>query len=248
MTEAEKTAEKAEILNKVSPALPQTINPEQLITIALTSHASIDVLERLMALQERWLAQAAKEGFFAALVRFQKTVPGIRKTKQALFDGKLQYKYADLSDVINTIKDSVFDCGIAYQWKIEDEPNEKIKVTCLVTSCGHTEATAMSATPDASGKKNPIQARGSAIEYMKRYTLAGALGLSISEDNDGGQLVDETFEEIEIKATATDSQGDLKAYYESLPKKWQSDAKVKAVLKKHEAFLKKQKGGANAQG
>lgn len=215
-----------------------TENPVNLIEMAVKNNASIDTLERLVALQERWQAQRYKEAFFEALVAFQNECPGVKKTKEALYDGKLQYKYADLSDVINTIKDTAFKHKIAYQFKIKDTP-ELITVTCLITSNGHTEQTEMSSAPDTSGKKQAIQARGSAIEYMKRYTLAGALGLSISEDNDGGKLMPElTFEEIEIKATSTETQKELKGYYNSLPTKWKNDAKVKALLKSHEATIK----------
>lgn len=252
MKESEKTEEKAEILRQSGSVLT-TQNPMNLMAMALSNNNSIEVLERLMALQERWQAQQAKEAFFKALAEFQRKVPAIKKTKEALFDGKLQYKYADLSDVINAIRETAADCGIAFQWKINDELAEKIIVSCHISAHGHTEITTMSAAPDGSGKKNAIQSRGSAIEYMKRYTLAGALGLSISEDNDGGKLEEVTAEEIEIKATSFPLIRDMSAYYENLPKKWKNDPKIKKIFKDHEAFLKKQvgagvdvKGGANA--
>jgi hypothetical protein len=36
--------------------------------------------------------------------------------------------------------------------------------------------------------KNPIQARGSAIDYMKRYTLIGALGITTADTDIDGRL------------------------------------------------------------
>jgi hypothetical protein len=46
----------------------------------------------------------------------------------------------------------------------------------------------MSAAADTTGSKNPIQARGSAIEYLKRYTLIGSLGLSTADSDIDGRL------------------------------------------------------------
>ena len=46
----------------------------------------------------------------------------------------------------------------------------------------------MQASPDLTGSKNPIQARGSAIEYLKRYTLIGALGISTADADIDGRL------------------------------------------------------------
>ncbi len=45
----------------------------------------------------------------------------------------------------------------------------------------------MSASPDTSGSKNSIQAIGSTVSYLQRYTLFAILGLaSTDQDNDGG--------------------------------------------------------------
>jgi len=73
-------------------------------------------------------------------------------------------------------------------WKIFDEAG-KIKVVCIIThTSGHSESTEMQADADMSGAKNPIQGKGSAIEYMKRYTLVGALGLTTTDSDIDGRL------------------------------------------------------------
>jgi hypothetical protein len=46
----------------------------------------------------------------------------------------------------------------------------------------------MTANPDTSGKKNAIQACASAIEYMKRYTLIGAFGLTTADTDIDGRM------------------------------------------------------------
>jgi hypothetical protein len=62
-----------------------------------------------------------------------------------------------------------------------------VTVICVI---GHAdgyseEASKLSAAPDTSGSKNPIQSIGSAVTYLERYTLRAALGLAAAKDDDG---------------------------------------------------------------
>jgi hypothetical protein len=50
---------------------------------------------------------------------------------------------------------------------------------------GHSERTTLSATADTSGSKNSIQAIGSTVTYLQRYTLLAAVGLAAGGDDDG---------------------------------------------------------------
>ena len=60
-------------------------------------------------------------------------------------------------------------------------------VVCIVThEDGHEERTQMSGLPDQSGKKNPIQQIASTVSYLRRYTLTGALGITVSDEDDDG--------------------------------------------------------------
>lgn len=165
--------------------IQQSMNPEQLLTLAVNNNLDIDKLERLMSLQKDWQADQARKAFFSSLAKFQSEVPEIRKSKAVAFN-EVKYNYAPLADVVRQIKDTCRECGLSYRWEIQDD-KELIKVTCLVTHLdGHTEKTTMTANPDDSGKKNKIQQRGSSIEYLKRYTLIGALGLSTTDSDVDG--------------------------------------------------------------
>lgn len=162
-----------------------SMNPSQLLTLAVDKDLDIDKLRQLMELQKEWQADQSRKSFFEALTKFQSEVPELRKVKEVSFK-EVKYKYAPLADIVRQIKTTCKDCGISYRWEISDT-KEEIKVTCLITHVdGHTEQTTMMANPDTSGSKNIIQARGSSIEYLKRYTLIGALGLSTADtDVDG---------------------------------------------------------------
>jgi ERF superfamily len=60
-------------------------------------------------------------------------------------------------------------------------------VTCILThQMGHSEETTLAGAPDNSGSKNSIQAIGSTVTYLERYTLLAATGLAAANgDNDG---------------------------------------------------------------
>lgn len=174
--------------------------PAHLLELAVSNNLDVEKLEKLMQLQKAWEADQARKAFFEALNEFQANAPEIRKGKSVAFEtktgGKTEYKYAPLADVVRQIKDTCRECGLSYRWEIQDTKDE-IKVTCLVThTAGHTERTTMTASPDTSGSKNSIQARGSAIEYLKRYTLIGALGLSTSDTDTDGVGIELTLDEL----------------------------------------------------
>lgn len=167
-------------------------SPMDLLRLATEQGADVDKLEKLMALQERWQANKARAAFFAAIADFQSECPDLRKTKAVNFEtksgGSTNYNYAPLADIARQIKVLMKKHSLSYRWEFQDKSPEII-VTCLVTHIeGHTEKTTMSALADVTGSKNPIQARGSAIEYLKRYTLIGALGLSTADSDIDGRL------------------------------------------------------------
>jgi hypothetical protein len=174
-------------IEKQNGQLVQVNTPDQLLAMAINKDLDIDKLSRLMDMQREYNADLARKAFFHSLTEFQSKSPELRKTKEVSF-GETKYYYAPLSDIARQIKDTCKACDLSYRWEIEDT-KEEMKVTCIIThSSGHSEKTTMTAGPDVSGKKNAIQARGSAIEYMKRYTLIGALGLTTADTDIDGRM------------------------------------------------------------
>jgi len=161
--------------------------PQSLLSQAIEKGLDVEALSKLMDLQERWQANQARKLFFEAFTKFQTEVPEIRKTKDVQFN-QTKYQYAPLSDITRQIGKTLEKNGLSYRWEIKDDADQ-LQVTCLVSHIeGHTETTTMSAKADTSGAKNAIQARGSAIEYLKRYTLIGALGISTADSDIDGRL------------------------------------------------------------
>ncbi len=162
----------------------QLVNPIDLLAQAINKGLGVEELSRLMDLQERWQANQARKLFFEAFTEFQANCPQLRKTKGGYDD---RYKYTPLSEITRQISEPLKKAGLSFRWEIQDTEKE-LKVTFLVSHIdGHTEKTSMSSAPDPSGSKNAIQARGSTITYLQRYTLIGGLGISTADvDNDGG--------------------------------------------------------------
>ena len=164
-------------------------NPNGLIMAAINQNADVAVLERLLALQERWEANEAKKAFVRAMAEFKATAPRIAKDRTADFPtktgGRMKYLFANLADVAATVGPPLSKCGLNASWRTEQ--NGKIVVTCVLThEQGHSETCTLSADADTTGSKNPIQAIGSTISYLERYTLLSILGLASEEMDDDG--------------------------------------------------------------
>lgn len=172
-----------------------TTTPASLLSQAIDKGLTVDSLEKLMALQERWEANQSRKAFFEALATFQRKCPVLKKSKVVAFKD-VKYKYVPLPSIVNQIKNILSDCGLTYRWETKDE-NLNLSVTCIIThKDGHSESTSMSAAADDSGSKNKIQSRGSAISYLQRYTLIGALGISSADDDNDGRTSEKTFDQL----------------------------------------------------
>jgi len=115
-------------------------------------------------------------------------------------------KYAGLAETISEISEAMVANGLSHSWKTTQD-EKSISVTCCVTHVlGHEECTALREFPDKSGSKNDIQAIGSTVSYLQRYTLFSILGLASKEaDTDGSDRV--TFEQAEELEKLADDAG-----------------------------------------
>ncbi|WP_445494630.1 ERF family protein [Photorhabdus sp. SF281] len=193
--------------------------PMKLIEMAVSSNADIDKLEKLLELQTKWEAGQSRKEFLDAMASFQSAVPTIKKLKSADFgNGKAKYKYASLDDISEQIKPYLQQHGLSYRFEQKME-NGVITVKCIVSQrSGHQESCEMSSTPDASGGKNNIQQSASAITYLRRYTLTGALGIATADEDIDGRLPGQKSDEL---TQATKENIDM--YLESMGKTWRDD-------------------------
>jgi hypothetical protein len=145
-------------------------------------------LSKLLDVKERWEANEARKAFVQARAEFKKNAPSIYKNKDVSF-GKsgTSYSHATLDSICNLLAAPLSDNGLSHSWSTEQIDGGIIRVSCVLTHIqGHSESVTLSAGADSSGSKNNIQAIGSTVTYLERYTLLAALGLAtMDQDNDG---------------------------------------------------------------
>lgn len=164
----------------------QTIDtsPMALVSAAVNSGADVDKLEKLMDLQERWEKKEAKKSFYKALAQFQSVCPDIIAKKQGH-----NSKYAPIGDIVAQIKKPLSESGLTYRFEQAQNDKGMIKITCIISHFdGHEERTSLSSDADKSGNKQAIQAIASAVTYLRRYTLTGALGIATADEDMDGRL------------------------------------------------------------
>lgn len=177
-------------VNIIPPAEPVAMTPMAMLDRAIASGAGVEVLERLMSLQERWQAGEARRAFGEAMAAAKSEIPVIAKNREVDFSsskGRTNYRHEDLAEIARTVDPILSKFGLSYRYKVSSAPNEPVTVTCIVSHrSGHSEETTLTAGRDESGSKNSIQSIGSTVTYLQRYTLKAALGLAASTDDDGG--------------------------------------------------------------
>lgn len=178
-----------EKVNIIPPAETSAMTPMDMLNRAVEQGANIEVLEKLMGLQERWEAGQARKAFDAAMAAAKAEIPVIIKNRTVDFTsqkGRTHYRYEDLAEIARAVTPILAKHGLSYRFRTSSIPNEPVSVTCIVFHRGgHSEENTLSAGRDESGNKNSIQAVGSTITYLQRMTLKAALGLAASDDDDG---------------------------------------------------------------
>ncbi len=174
--------EKQELMN-------QSPTPAALISQAVERNIDLEKLEKLMEMQVVWEKREAAKAFNMAMSKFQQTRPKLVKDSKVEFrlkdGGTTKFSFKTLASIQAVVDPIIGKNGLSYRWE-QNQENDKIKVTCVVSHVnGHEERTSLSAGADVSGKKNNIQAIGSTVSYLKKYTLEGIFGLSSDIDDDG---------------------------------------------------------------
>ena len=155
------------------------LTPMEMLDRAVTNGASPEALEKLMNLQERWNNRAEKSAYDAAMADMQEDLPIIEKTKQGH-----NYKYADWGAIKEQIQPTLSKHGFAITHRIKVAENHVVVTAICSHREGHREETEFPLPFDKTGSKNDVQARGSSVEYGKRYTGCAILGIATKDETD----------------------------------------------------------------
>ena len=149
-----------------------------------------EFIREMMDLKERQEDHEAKKAYHNGMAEFHLNPPLIEKEKRISFEagGKVvEYNHASLGNVSQKINVALAVHGFTVSWKTTQQDG-KVTVTCTITHrLGHSESTSLTAEPDKSGSKNPIQAIASTVSYLERYTVLALTGLATSDMDDDGR-------------------------------------------------------------
>lgn len=224
-------------------AVPEN-SPAGMMLKAMAQGASLEQVEKMMDLQERWERREAEKAFADAMSDFKKTPPVILKNKHVYYENNngsvTEYDHATHDAVTLAIIGGLAKHGFSHKWQVVQR-DSKVVVTCVIThKLGHSESTTLESAPDKSGGKNEIQAIVSAKTYLERHTLLAATGLSTSDmqrdDDDGrgadsgpGPITEKILDGLlaDLKLTKTDEAAALL---------WASGSKTLAATGRQEAY------------
>jgi len=92
-------------------------------------------------------------------------------------------KYATLDSIWEAIKEPLSQNGLSISQLISQEADTTVMTTLLMHSSGQW---IKSTVPVIAGKPTP-QALGSSISYMRRYSLAAIVGVTVGDDDDANE-------------------------------------------------------------
>jgi len=156
----------------------------ELIRLAIEGKADLTALERVFELKMRDEANEAKKEYVKAMTAFKADPPKILKDKKVAYK-EVKYSHASLGNVCSEINKALSAHNLSAAWTTKQ--TDKICVTCTITHIqGHGESTELCAGADTTGSKNSIQAIGSTVTYLQRYTLLSLTGLATHDGDDDG--------------------------------------------------------------
>lgn len=164
------------------------LTPMAMIDRALASGAGLDLVTKLMDLQERWEANNARKAFNQAFAAFKaEAVVVVRNRK--VTDGPLKNKsYAELVSFVDAATPALSKHGLSHSWDITRDEKDWIEVTCVIEhELGGTKKVPFGGPPDTGPGRNAMQARVSTLTYLERATFKAATGLAEQGDDDDGR-------------------------------------------------------------
>lgn len=151
---------------------------------------SVDVLERMMAMQERLEVREAEKEFAAALARLQSKLPQIPKDGIIYQkDGiRIRSRYAKIEGIDAIIRPLLNEEGFAFSFDCKPTADPKMFLFSgtLSHKYGHSVTKSFPLPTDTNQYRSAIQDMGSSESFAKRRLVRMHLNIvEEGEDNDG---------------------------------------------------------------
>ena len=167
-----------------------------MIRWALENDANVEVMERIVALQERVSLQNARMAFSQALSAFRAECPQPKKTRENIQFSvtrggvKRHSMYSPLEEIDRVARPVAAAHGLAWTWDTKIE-GDFMYVTCkLFHVAGHSETSTVPMPWESKAGSSPQQKLGSTQQYGMRYSLIAALGITTADEDLDGNAPD----------------------------------------------------------
>lgn len=198
-------------IEKPSAIVPINDNAALMAAVArAASDPSVDVdkMERLFAMHERMQAKQAERDYADAMTRAQRAMPAIAKERE---NKQTKSWYADMEAINKKIVPIYTDEGFSLSFGQADCPvADCVRVTCdVLHSSGHSKHYFYDNPIDDAGiagakNKTPTHGRASATTYAQRYITKLIFNLTLGDEDDDGNGVDQPRITDEQAATIRD--------------------------------------------
>jgi hypothetical protein len=159
--------------------------------LATRQDLNIDVFERLLAARRAEEDRAAERAFNAAMSEAKGELSPVIKRHDVDFTSartntRTKYRYEQFADVARVVDPVFAQHGLSYRFSVA-QTGDQVKVSCVVSHAdGYSERTNLEGKVDpGSTGMSMVQALGSALTYLQRYSLRAAIGLAAAVDDDG---------------------------------------------------------------
>lgn len=218
-------------------------NPMSMLAVAVRQGWEPERLKQLMDLNDRFMAEQARQAFNEAFAAFKSEAVKVIKNRPVTAGPLAGKRYAELFSVVNAVTPALSKHGLSCSWKITKDEKDWIEVTCTIKHAkGHSESVSMGGPPDDGGAKSKIQARASTVSYLERYTLKAVCGVAEEgDDTNGGGGTQEPQEEPDAEGKkALEACGSMRALTETWNKMPQEKrATLAGVMNACRAAIKK---------
>jgi hypothetical protein len=140
-----------------------------------------------------------------ALAKAQSEILGASKDSSNPF---FKSKYADLSSVWDACRIALTKNGLCVSQMVEPGDNGEILCTMLIHASGQWLSSTMpiKVRSDGKGGPNELQALGSTLTYLRRFSLAAIVGVAPADEDDDGQTSQTNYGKTELKLPSVSKQ------------------------------------------
>ena len=224
------------------------VSVENLIGQAITANASVETMEKLLAMRRELKAEAAKELFDKAMADFQNECPVIKKSKAGgkTDAGVVAYNYAPLDVIVSQVKGLIQKYGFSYSIQTKTEKGTGVTAICTAKHvAGHSESSDVTVPLGTRTRvMSDSQQTVAAITFAKRYAFCNVFGILTGDPDTDGPKPDANPRMLFDKAIALLNAAKTP---EALESTWKlklrgadrADDEVVAVLKQHPQYVPK---------